>query len=253
MSFLFVKLRSDRRIVLAIALSLLAGFSIVRSGAAENLPDMRPVLIGSEKDALINLIDTKKLIKSGQGDAALMFYCFVHDTGEVGFFEAYRIAPGAERLRDEVKRCLRTARFKPAIYHHRKVPAMVYGTVWFKVIDGRPRLRIFSNQEPSELARESDFIAPQSVYPADHRDDYIANPPGESETGSVELSLSVDASGNLKDVHVVNETPPGAKLGEAAVRVMRQHIYLPAFRSGKPVDSINQIHFTFTHGGGAWR
>lgn len=220
---------------------------------AETLPDMRPALIGSGADALINCIDTQKLVKTGQGDAALMFYCGVEATGRTVFFETYRLTPRGEKLKNEITRCLHKAPFVPAVYNHRKVPAMFYGTVMFKVVDGRPRLRIFSNQEVSELANETNFIGPQCIYPPNHYEDYIRYPGGENKAGSVELSLSVDASGKLKDVHVIKETPPGVSLGEVAVKSMRQRAYLPAFRNGKPVDSTSRIHFTFTQKGWLWR
>jgi hypothetical protein len=60
--------------------ALVAGaFCNCSSGAAENLPDICPALIGSGKEALINLIDTQKLIKNGQRDAAVMFRCSIEN------------------------------------------------------------------------------------------------------------------------------------------------------------------------------
>ena len=55
-------------------------------------------------------------------------------------------------------------KFIPAVYNHLPVDAIYYGTVSSAVIDGKPRLRIFSNQEPEELEKESDFIGPQPFW-----------------------------------------------------------------------------------------
>jgi len=66
MSLLFIDPWCDRRIARATALSFLAGFVILPSAPAQNLPDMRPALIGSGKDALIDMIDTQKLRKEAR-------------------------------------------------------------------------------------------------------------------------------------------------------------------------------------------
>ena len=49
MSLLIIDPWCDRRIALATALSLLAGFVILPSAVAQDLPDMRPALIGMAK------------------------------------------------------------------------------------------------------------------------------------------------------------------------------------------------------------
>jgi len=237
----------------ATALSLLASLAIVRSALAETLPDMRPALIGDGKEALINLIDPQKLMKNGQRDAAVMFRCSVlSDNGRAGLFTFPSVTPGGENLRDEVRRCLYRAVFIPAVYNHQKVTAGFFGTAMFRVVDGKPRLRIFANQERSELATESDFIAPQLIVIPGRHYDPVADPRSFHSSadlpGSVELLLSVDASGRLKDLQLIKETPPGSKFSETALKALKQASYLPAFRNGKPVDSTTHIHFLFAGG-----
>ena len=43
-----------------------------------------------------------------------------------------------------------------------------FGTLTFSVMDGKPHLRIFANQELSELQKETDFIAPQAIWMPGH-------------------------------------------------------------------------------------
>lgn len=243
-----------RRMVLAAVVCLLGAPLFA---AAENLPDMRPALIGSHKDALINLIETQKLIRNGQGDAALLFHCTIGPDGYPYLYRAYRVTPGGEKLKYEVLRCLQRTYFLPAVYNHRKVTSAFYGSVMFRVVNSEPRLRIFANQEMSELEKEADFIAPQSIEIPQHHYEYPPYPEtpwaSEDKPGIVEMSLSVDALGHLKDVQVIKETPPGYNFGAVALTVIKQNTYLPAFRNGRPVDSTTHIHFRFAPTGWRWR
>src|SRR6187399_2180829 len=115
------------------------------------LPELRPALLGTGPDALINKIDTADLIKKGQKDAAVMFSCLVAPTGEVVRSGAYRGTVGSELLEQELLKRLATAKFVPAVHNHQPVIAIFYGTVKFAVANGKPRLRIFANQQLTEL------------------------------------------------------------------------------------------------------
>ena len=42
----------------------------------------------------------------------------------------------------------------PAVRDHQPIAVVFYGTVLFEVVDNKPRLRIFSNQEESELKKK---------------------------------------------------------------------------------------------------
>ncbi len=113
------------------------------------------------------------------------------------------------------------------------------GTVSYKVVNGKPRLRIFANQEAEELKKESDFVGPQPfVGPGSnfdglhYPDDILTN----VLSGLVELGMKIDATGNLKELKLISEHPPLAGFGRAAAEDFRVAKFIPAFRDGKPVD-----------------
>jgi len=238
------------RLFAAVALVLLSivdlGWSQVDvpSSHTATLPMFRPVLIGTGPDALINRIDTATLMQKGQKDAAIMFNCSVKRDGTVMTVSTYRGTPDSKLLEQELLKKLSAAanvKFIPAIYNHIPVDAMYYGTVTFAVVNGKPRLRVFSNQELSELAKESDFIGPQPFWGADSKFNGFHYPSSETAPvqvdGSVELELKVDTNGNLQDLKVLSETPPFLGFGEAAFADFSRARFIPAFREGKPVPS----------------
>lgn len=203
------------------------------------LPELRPALVGTGPNALINTIDTADLIKKGQKDAAVMFSCLVAPTGDIVRSGAYRGTKGSELLEKEVLKRLASTKFAPAIHNHQPVIAVFYGTVTFAVVNGKPRLRIFANQQLEELKKESDFIDPQPYVGQDSKFTgihYPETPTTVSLTGVVELGLEVDAAGNPKSMQVVSEEPPFLNFGEAALSDFNGAKFIPAFRSGKPVD-----------------
>jgi hypothetical protein len=184
-------------------------------------------------------MDTQDLIRRGQKDASLMFCCSVRSNGEIANTWIYRQSPESSALEAEAFRCLDTAVFVPAIYNHHTVHVLFFGTITFKIVNGKPRLRIFANQEAEELKNESDFISPQPFIGRDSKfeglhfpNDTVAAP----ITGLVELAMKVDAEGNLKDLRLVSEYPPLAGFGRAAAEDFRVARFIPAFREGKPVE-----------------
>src|SRR5437867_13231243 len=114
------------------------------------LPEFRPALIGTGPDSLVNRIDTTDLIKKGQKDGAVMFSCLVAPTGDIVRSGAYRGTVGSELLERELLKRLANEKLVPAIHNHQPVIAIFYGTVTFAVIKGKPRLRIFANQQLDE-------------------------------------------------------------------------------------------------------
>ena len=215
----------------------------VPSAQTAKLPMYRPVLLGTGPDALINRIDTAGLIKQGQKDAAIMFSCSVKKTGDVLSVSTYRGTPDSKLLEQEILKKLSAAanpKFIPAIYNHMPVDAIYYGTVTFAIVNDKPRLRIFSNQERAELAKESDFIGPQPFWGGDSKFEGFRYPPGDVAPlmvdGSAELQLKVDASGKLLDLKLLSEQPPFIGLGDAAFEDMSKARFIPAFRDGKPVE-----------------
>jgi TonB family protein len=208
------------------------------------LPEFRPALVGTGPDALINRIDTADLIKKGQKDAAVMFSCLVAPTGNIARSGAYRGTKGSELLERELLKRLGNAKFVPAIYNHQPVIAIFYGTVTFAVVNGKPRLRIFDNQQLEELKKESDFIDPQPYVGPDSKFTGIHYPETGTSvqvTGVVELALNVDARGNLKSMEVVSEEPPLLGFGDAAISDFTGAKFIPAFRNGQPVESSVKI------------
>jgi len=214
----------------------------VGSSRTANLPTYRPVLLGSGPDSLVNRIDTADLARKGQKDAAIMFSCSVRKDGSVRSVTTYRGTPDSKALEQEVLKRLSVAanpRFVPAVYNHLPVDAIYYGTVTFMTVDGKPRLRIFSNQERSELAKESDFIGPQPFWGGESGFEGFHYPGGDTAPvqvdGSAELELKVDANGNLQDLSVLSEQPPFLGFGEMAFSDLAKAKFIPAFRDGKPV------------------
>jgi TonB family protein len=209
------------------------------------LPEFRPALVGTGPNSLINTIDTSDLIKKGQKDAAVMFTCLVAPTGDIARSGTYRGTKGSELLEKEVLKRLANAKFIPAIHNHQPVLAVFNGTVTFAAVNSKPRLRVFANQQLDELKKESDFIDPQPYVGQDSKftgTHYPDVPTTVSLTGAVELAVEVDAAGNLKSMQVVSEEPPYLGFGQAALSDFNGAKFIPAFRSGKPVDSKVTLH-----------
>ena len=212
------------------------------------LPMYRPALLGTGPDSLVNRIDTADLIKKGQKDAAVMFSCLVAPTGDIVRSGAYRGTLGSEALEQELLKRLVNAKFIPAIHNHQPVIAVFYGTVTFAAVNGKPRLRIFDNQQLDELKKESDFIDPQPYVGQDSKFTGIHYPDTGTTvqlTGLAELALNVDAAGNLKSMRVVSEEPPLLGFGEAAMSDFNGAKFIPAFRNGQPVESNVKIPVYF--------
>jgi hypothetical protein len=235
--------------VIGLLLSGNPAFSQTKKAASPTptpaLPDFRPALLGTGVDSLINTIDTADLIKKGQKDAAIMFTCLVYPTGEIARSGTYRGTKGSELLEKEVLKRLANAKFIPAIHNHQPVLAVFYGTVTFAVVKGKPRLRIFANQQLQEVDKETDFIDPQPYIGQDSKFTGTHTPETPTTvalTGAVELQVEVDATGNMKNMQVLSEEPPFLNLGEAAMFDFNGAKFIPAFRNGKPVDSKVTLH-----------
>jgi hypothetical protein len=203
------------------------------------VPLYRPCLLGTGPGSVINRMDTQDLIKKGQKDGSVMFCCSVSNAGEILNTWTYRGTPQSLLLEQELVRRLDESAFVPAIYNHEPVHVLFYGTVTFAVVNGKPRLRIFANQEAAELKKESDFVGPQPFVGRDSKfeglhypDDVLPVP----LSGLVELAMKIDATGNLKELAVVSEDPPLAGFRRAASEDFRVAKFIPAFRDGKPVE-----------------
>jgi len=216
--------------------------SVTPSARPADLPMFRPVLLGQGHNALIDRIDEQDLVSKGQKDALIMFMCAVKKDGGVEWSAIYRGTPDSDFLKQELQRRISPAsdpRFVPAIYNHQPVDAIYYGTVTFRVVNGKPRLRIFSNQEADELEKEHDFIGPQPFFGNGSRFTGFHYPPAEPGAvqvdGMVELKMKIDATGNLQEINVALEKPPLIGFGDAALADFKNAKFIPAFRDGKPV------------------
>ena len=207
--------------------------------ASVQLPQFRPALLGLGPTSVVNRIDTAGLIRDGQKDASLYFRCSVDKAGKINNTWIYKKSPDSSLLEKELFRCLDTALFVPAVYDHELVNAFFFGAVTFKVINGKPRLRIFANQEAGELEKESDFVGPQPFVGRGSKFEglHYPNDTITSElSGIVELAMKIDATGKLQDLRVVSEYPPLVGFRRAAAEDLRVASFIPAFRDGKPVE-----------------
>jgi hypothetical protein len=244
-----------------LALSIMAAVLLVGRGFGQTIdvrpaqpgtvPLYRPALIGNGPDALINRINARELVQKGQKGAAVMFTCTVKKTGDVVWSATYRGTPDSKLLEQELLKQLRGAKFIPAIYNRFPVDAIYYGTVTFAIIDGKPRLRIFSNQEAEELKKESDFVGPQpffgneSSFTGWH---YPSKRDAPIEiNAAVELALEVTEKGVVTKVSVKDEEPPFTGFGEAAAYDIGRARFVPAFREGKPVACKITLPVYFKH------
>jgi hypothetical protein len=233
-----------------VGLLLSAGLALAQTpkpgspSPSPTLPEVRPALIGTAPNSLVNTIDTADLIKKGQKEAAVMFSCLVAPTGEVVRSGAYRGTVESELLEQELLKRLATGRFIPAVHNHQPVIAIFYGTVKFAVVNGKPRLRIFANQQLTEVDKETDYIDPQPYVGQDSKFTGLHYPDTGSTvavTGVVELALNVDAKGNLKNIEALSEQPPLLGFGDAARTDFDGAKFIPAFRNGQPVESNVKI------------
>jgi hypothetical protein len=222
----------------------------------ENLPDIRPALVGSGSNALVNLIDGQALMRNRVTHGAVFFRCFITPSGEARRCLAFGATPGSDPLRLFVQASLYRARFIPAVYNQRNTYAFFHGTVTFSVLNGKPHLRVYANQEKSELAEGKDFISPQPIIIPGHHYDETKYPESswwsEERPVTVEIEMTVDVTGHLKDVHAV-ESVSGERFAEYAVYNIRTHTFLPAFRNGRPVHSRTHFTYVFIPSNWAWK
>ena len=220
---------------------LLTGlFTIVdlSSSRGADLPRFRPALPETGSNSLINQIDRDGLFKRGQKDGGVMFCCCITSSGGILWYRTYRATPNSASLKAELERCLEKSHFSPAIYEHQPVQAIYYGTLSFAILEQKPRLRIFANQQLDELKTENDFIGPQPIYGAGSRFSgyhYPENIPVVM-SGVGLLALKIDASGNVQGMHVENEDPPLTGFGQKALQDFQGTKFIPAFRDGDPVE-----------------
>lgn len=223
----------------AAVLLLLAATSLPSFAPAEQLPEFRPALIANTKRSLINAIDVQSLAKRGQGNATVMFSCLVSKLGLAfdGFY--FRGTPDSDKLGKEVARRCHLAEFIPAVYNHILVDVYINGTATFVIIDGKPHLRIYLNQEQDDLLKGRDFIAPQFVISAGLSKFRGFRPPlkASGNEGIGVAALEIDAKGKVVHSRIAYEYPPNMGFGEEIAGRVRDAVFIPGFRDGHPVAS----------------
>jgi hypothetical protein len=195
-------------------------------------------VLGSGADALINRIDRDALLKNGQKEGAVMFCAIVAETGHAIGAWTYRGTPETDALVDEVEKRLVGVKFTSPIYNHQPVKVLIYGTVVFNPAE-KPHVWIFLNQDPQELKRRSDFIAPQPVIGGDSNFRGLHPPAGVpiAISGFAGVNLKVDVNGALQNLEVLNEEPPLLGFAAATYEDFAGAKFIPAFRSGDPAES----------------
>jgi hypothetical protein len=226
-----------RRSFFGVTVCLLFQFASSEKAAAQH--HYRPALVGNGPKSLVNLIDRQKLVEKGQRDGVVMFDAAVDDdaSGSVTWIWCHA-SPEAKALKAEVEKELLHASFVPAMIDGKRVSVEMHGTAMFTVRDGRPYLKVFANQDPDELARQSDYIQPQMLVDSEDWED--ARPMLEvvrlhARAGHAVLSITVDGEGNVRDRHLVREEPGGLNIGAAAMKTYSTARFTPGFRNGKAV------------------
>lgn len=204
---------------------------------AETLPEFRPALLGTYSRSLINTINTESLMKRGQGDALIMFTAGISPLGRGYVWETYRGTPNSEMLGKELMDRSNQAQFEPAVYKHQHVGVVLNGTASFSVVAGKPHLRIFLNQEESDLKQGKDFVAPQLAFAAGNPKYEGIWYPGHTLTtpGVAAVTLDVDVNGKVPNAIIAYEHPAGKGFGAEAVDALRKAVFIPGFRDGKAV------------------
>ena len=229
-----------------VALLWIAEFSNLH--AAE--PRFRPALIGNGPNALINLIDTKKLMEKGQRDGLLLFTCLVPVNGRVRYYFTYRTTPGSKLLKEEVGTALLRSHFIPAIYNGERTEVLVIGTVVLLVADGKPHLRIYMNQNHDDVSKGNDFVAPQLVanspdWAAGRYHPAAYKAAVNMQNAWIGLSITADANGNQKDLRISVEEPAGFGVGAAAKDVFAK----ASMDSRFPQRPSGRVYVRFHHMG----
>src|SRR5215211_1308443 len=196
-------------------------------------PQFRPAVLGSGPTSLINRLDAAALFQAGQKEGAVMFCARVAKDGRLVDPKTYNATPESTVLEQELRKLLLDTKVAPAIYEHQPVEVYLYGTVIFTVADGKPHVRIFLNQDPAELKKGSDFIAPQPVFGADSKFAGLSYPQANQPapvSGIVSLTLRVNAKGAPEQIRLLAEEPPLLNFGQAALADFQGAKFIPAFR-----------------------
>ncbi len=223
--------------------------------SAQSAPQFRPALLAPGPRSLVELIDGQGLVRRKQGNGLIMFQCGVSQLGFAYGVVTYRETPDTRALRDEVLVKLDRAEFRPALVNGVPTAILLHGTVMFAVIDGKPRVRVFLNQEDGELKAGNDFIAPQLILNYGTKFKRIEWPrQAGGNSGTVSIRYSVSTAGVASSPQVDYEHPPRMGFASAVLRATEEAPFIPAFRNGRPVAASCGQTFLFRAGRGpSWK
>lgn len=208
---------------------------------AEDRPEFRPAVLGSKPDSLVYTLNAQAqaLFDAGQKTGAVLFSAHVLKDGKLVDVHTYHPAPDSQKLEEEVLKRLNETHVAPAIYQHQTVEVLLTGTISLAIFEGKPRIAIFLNQDPAELQKGNDFIAPQPVFggPSGFRGvRYPLSATVVPVAGVVSAAIKVDAKGNVQSFQILVEDPPLLGFGPAALQDFEGAKFIPAFRDGDPTD-----------------
>lgn len=218
------------------------------------LPQVRPAVFAPGQRALINLINAEGLMKRGQKDGLVMFDLLVTRLGTPAVPYTYRGTAGTDKLADEVLGQMRRSAWLPAVKGGQPKATIVFGTVVFAIVDGKPRVRIYLNQEERELMKQSDFIAPQLVVEQGQPFRLEWPAAAESRSGTVVVAVNVDRGGVVGNARLTYEEPKGHGFGGELMRNIHKAEFIPAFRNGQPTATQFEMPYFFRAGiGWNWK
>jgi len=173
------------------------------------------------------------LIQQGQKDAAIIFSCLVKERRSVLSVSTYR-APrfkiAGARGSEETIAAANPNLFR--VYNHMPVGAIYYGTVISRSVNDKPRLRIFSNQERVELAKEA-IYRPQPFWGGDSKFNGFQYPAGEDAPvqvdGSAELQLKGRCNWQFARSQARERAAAISRIRRRCIRRLSQSETYPAF------------------------
>jgi Gram-negative bacterial TonB protein C-terminal len=239
-------MRSSAKVLAGLIVALVCEAQV----QAEDLPAIRPALIGSGPGSLVNLIDAQALFQKGQRDAWVMFDCAVLADGLASGSDFFTASANSNLLQDEIRKRLRQTRFIPAVYNHKRTFAWFAGTAVFAVAGGKPHLRIYANQDLDVIRSGTDFVAPQMIdVPSNYYLNFPKTPTSavrDDAAGVVKVRHSVDANGKTTSVEVISE-PAGSQTGEYLKKALPRLDFTPGYRNGRPTATTYTFTWWFGH------
>jgi hypothetical protein len=221
------------------AVALLSAGLLLTSTAAEAAKSgsVRPALLTQGPKSLINVLSAERLLKKGQGDAVVKFDFYVDQFGDPDdeSLITYGGSENSHELSEELVQNLGRARFIPANYYGENCGAYMTGTLVFAVSGGKPRLRIFLNQEQDRLTRGEDFIAPQQLFPINSKFRRYDDKYWRTFSTIVAVRIDTDASGKLLGAKLLRQHPPNTRKGAEIMENVPTATFSPGYLNGRPV------------------